>query len=397
MSLIRKIVRGFLQCVLILLITVGGLEVLLRVFENKLPPAKFYQYQSEKWIRYDRPDVEVWHYPNVQATHEKSCFRVTYTSNQFGMRDRDRSLEKTKFRVAVLGDSFTEGYGVGDNQTFPSLLENQIFKGQPIEFLNFGTAGNFGTIQEWLLYKNLVRKFSPDLVILAFLNYNDITDNSWWYWQEDDHYRRRPYFKEENSQIELFYPDLHQNQKSYNPYQASNQFHLWMNKHLYVYRYINEIRREQKIKKQYQVGERLATRVYDQHPSEKWEEGWFFTEEAMKRLAEEVHRDHAQLLIVNLVDPQQIDPEVIQSLGGDQNILTPNHRLQQIAEKLQLSYFSLYPGFIDFQNQQNLQPPYFSTPCDHHWGPLGHQVAAQLIGDYLEKAGMIGKTKITSH
>jgi hypothetical protein len=91
------------------------------------------------------------------------------TINQLGMRDRlDRSRQKPAHtcRVAVVGSSVVMGYGVGDDEAFPRLLEDRLnarrLAGGPrYEFLNFGTGKSF-VIQRHVLIDRKVLAFEPD-------------------------------------------------------------------------------------------------------------------------------------------------------------------------------------------------------------------------------------------
>ncbi|WP_088347443.1 MULTISPECIES: SGNH/GDSL hydrolase family protein [Rhodomicrobium] len=124
------------------------------------------------WADID-PAFGVWHPANSQYRHVKSCFDVTYASNAHGMRDRARDLTADQPRVVVLGDSFVEGYGVADRERLTDRLEAQT----GIAHLNFGTSGNFGVTQSWLLYKTLASRFEHDAVILSVLPDNDFADD----------------------------------------------------------------------------------------------------------------------------------------------------------------------------------------------------------------------------
>ena len=83
---------------------------------------------------------------------------------------RKNSTENS-FRILVLGDSLTEGYGVSAQQAFPSLLEKKLNlefssdKNNTYEIINAGISGSTssGGVSriEWLL------KSKPDFLILA--------------------------------------------------------------------------------------------------------------------------------------------------------------------------------------------------------------------------------------
>jgi hypothetical protein len=93
------------------------------------------------------------------------------TINRHGMRDRP-DLPRTKpagtLRIAVVGSSIVMGFGVGDEEPFPRLLEERLNSRQPagsprFEILNFGTGRSFA-IQRHVLIDRKVLSFEPDAI-----------------------------------------------------------------------------------------------------------------------------------------------------------------------------------------------------------------------------------------
>jgi hypothetical protein len=68
-------------------------------------------------------------------------------------------------RLLVVGDSFTFGIYVGNEQAYPNVLQRDHMPDW--EVLNFGVPG-FGADQMVLLYEGLGARYSPDIVVLAF-------------------------------------------------------------------------------------------------------------------------------------------------------------------------------------------------------------------------------------
>ena len=108
--------------------------------------------------------------------------------NAYGLRDRDRPIDKPKgtFRVAVIGDSIGFGFcsdseSLAIDATFPRLLERSLEAARPrsaarVEVLNLCVSG-YDTLQEveFLRVKGLA--LSPDLVVVAYC-LNDNQDAS---------------------------------------------------------------------------------------------------------------------------------------------------------------------------------------------------------------------------
>src|SRR5262245_41461894 len=110
--------------------------------------------------------------------------------NALGFRGPDRPERKADGvrRVAVLGDSMVAGISVTEPETMCGVLETLLNAGAGarVEVMNFGVAGS-SPGQELALYRGLVRRFAPDVVVLAFFSGNDLSDTLY---EISDHYGR---------------------------------------------------------------------------------------------------------------------------------------------------------------------------------------------------------------
>lgn len=131
------------------------------------------------------PDsVIVWRYtPNKEYRYSngENDHPTIVRFNNFGWRDKDRAIEKAPdtYRIAILGDSFVEALQVELDRTFVTLTERSLNKNSnsKVELINFGRSV-FTQTEEFVVLKNEVVKYSPDMVILFFLPTNDIEDVS---------------------------------------------------------------------------------------------------------------------------------------------------------------------------------------------------------------------------
>lgn len=147
------------------------------------------------------PHFGVWHTPNSTLDHEKACFSVTYRSNSHGMRDPERTMASQDRRVVFLGDSMVEGFGVERKERMTTLLESNT----GIEFLNFGTAGDFGPTQYYLLYKHFAKQFAHDVVLIGMFPANDFRDDDIKVAPRSYGDRYRPYWVGTSPDYELTY------------------------------------------------------------------------------------------------------------------------------------------------------------------------------------------------
>jgi hypothetical protein len=84
--------------------------------------------------------------------------------NSDGLRGNNLSGQG-KYRVAIVGDSFTYGQGVNMTQTFPYYLEEATGH----EVLNFGRI-DFSSVDAYYTIKHVaIAKFKPDFIIYAYM------------------------------------------------------------------------------------------------------------------------------------------------------------------------------------------------------------------------------------
>jgi hypothetical protein len=111
-----------------------------------------------------------------KGRHRHYDFDVEYTTNAEGLRGDwpARRAGSTARRYALLGDSFTFGLGVNDNETFTAELSR---RNPEKVHLNAGVAG-YSTDQEYLFLKKHLGDWQVDGVILVVYLANDLLDNT---------------------------------------------------------------------------------------------------------------------------------------------------------------------------------------------------------------------------
>ena len=102
----------------------------------------------------------------VDTTHT-----FPYRTNAHGLRDRDRPAKPpgTK-RVLVMGDSYTWGYAVAEEEAYPQVAERLLReRGRPdIEVVNGGIP-DYNSRQERQLLAQLMPIYRPDAIFLAYV------------------------------------------------------------------------------------------------------------------------------------------------------------------------------------------------------------------------------------
>jgi len=106
-------------------------------------------------------------------------YSTTVNINSLGTRGAELApKEEHELRLLSLGDSFTLGVQVEDNETFSALIERGLSNrlSRPVTILNAGVDG-FGTTQAAILADRLAETTDIDGLILTFFTGNDFWDN----------------------------------------------------------------------------------------------------------------------------------------------------------------------------------------------------------------------------
>ncbi len=150
---------------------------------------------EKKHVRHD-PDLGWSHIPDIEIKDMYGKGRHL-TINRQGLRslkEYDKEAPKGKTRILCLGDSFTLGFGVSDDQTFPHYMEE---KNPAVEVVNMGQGG-FGLGQMLLWYRRDCGLLSHDILVLGFVDYDLFRMN----WNAFLGYEK-PYFKLENQNLNI--------------------------------------------------------------------------------------------------------------------------------------------------------------------------------------------------
>jgi hypothetical protein len=175
---------------LTLLVTFGVIELGLRRFMpvDYRPPAGelpnvagdiIYQGSSI-------PDLDYELSPNTKATTQG----MTVAVNSYGMRDDEPDPQKNR-RILVLGDSFSFGFGIPQEQTFSTLLERSLqATDEGYEVLNLAVPG-YATKDQVVTLREKGMRWDPEVIIIGYVM-NDpeveaiqqipayFRDPSWW-------------------------------------------------------------------------------------------------------------------------------------------------------------------------------------------------------------------------
>lgn len=170
----QSLQKGLLLVVSLVVVLSLGEAVARVLFRHTMDfDMEMWRYATEVKMASENPYLGHVHRPNRQAF----LMGVEVTTNRFGLRGRETTLERpaNTYRVVVLGDSITMGWGVPQEQTYAAELERMLNAKPPDDFpqgvryevLNLG-VGNYNTIQEVTSLRYLGLRFDPDLILLGY-------------------------------------------------------------------------------------------------------------------------------------------------------------------------------------------------------------------------------------
>jgi lysophospholipase L1-like esterase len=315
--------------------------------------------------------------------------------NSAGMRDREHRFAKPDdvYRIAVLGDSYTEAKQVPVDSTYWSLLPDRLehcgFQaGKHIEALNFSASG-YGTAQELILLQVLAERYQPDLILVQLNGGNDIRNNSRTLETEND----RPFF--------VLNPDG--SLRLDNSFTSRARFRLMTSRsrtvfrnlasHSRLFQLIRSVRRTDPKKRketQFAIAEAGLDESELSPPRDpQWEDAWRVTEALIAEINREAAQHQAQTLVVTVPWPAQILPDTGARIAfarraGVPDLSYPDRRLEAFGKANNIWVLPLAPGMGEAAQAERT---FLNGFGDHlgigHWNTAGHRVAAQVIAGAL--------------
>lgn len=352
------------------------------------------------YYTYD-PDLGSTLRPGAEGLYQKEG-KAYVIINSDGLRDIEHTVKKpaNTYRIAILGDSYAEGLQVDIKKLFWKVLENKlqgcrITKEQKVEVINFGVSG-FGTARELLMLRKKVWKYQPDLVILAFLTGNDISDNS----KELNRIDYIPYFNlNEKGELVL--------DKDYLESESYKRRERLLTKIIYsigndvrLLQLLNSVRhawqqRASKNKKKVRSGEVVPeNKLYFPPREEVWKKAWAVTEALLLQLNKEVMEKNTEFLLVTLSSGPQTQPnkplreEYMKKKKIKPNdLFYPDNRIKDFAQGHDLDVLTLAPLLAEISEKNNIYMHGFSNTKmgAGHWNENGHRYAGELIAQHLCK------------
>jgi lysophospholipase L1-like esterase len=351
-------------------------------------------YSAPAWYRPDRelgwalrPGVAGW------FTREGRAF---VEINSAGLRDREHSVSKPAdvYRIAVLGDSYSEAMQVGLDQTYwallPGRLESCGFQpGRRIEVLNFGVSG-YGTAQAYLMLQTRALRYRPDLVLLQFTNGNDVSDNAF----ELTHNKERPFFTLDAKGMLRLDASLVPARAHVATDSRAKELLRAMTDRSRVLQLLRGVRELGLMARAHAnrdgLEQGLRTEVLAAPRGALWEEAWRTTEALIGATGALARRNGARPVVFTVPYAIQAHPDggqrqLLQARLGVADLFYPDRRVASFAESRGILAIALGP---EMQALASASGAYFHGFDNTrlgigHWNEHGHRAAAELIARAL--------------
>jgi len=346
----------------------------------------------------------------------ETTVRVTYNSK--GFRDDEHSIENRHdvFRILVLGDSFMEAYSVATNNTFYKQIEQFARKRNiDVEVINMGVGG-YGTLQEYLIYREAGALYKPDLVLLGFNISNDVRNNSIKLEsianKDTLKTKARPFLQlAESGNWQITAVNYKEAQNRYAMEQArQNAFpEKWMGRSAVLQtmkRVQKNVLRKLAAGREPQMGPApeewfiAMAGVYYCQELVQYTEAWDITKNILTRLKQDMQAMAGELVVFTVPAHHEVDAGEIENaikIAPDPEKFCLREargydRLASILEDLDIKYVDLLP---DFRNVMHHGGVNLFRRSDGHWNEDGHHLAAEQVGLFLAEKDLLKKIKIS--
>lgn len=315
--------------------------------------------------------------PDQTIIDKQPEFSIIIKTNSFGLRNDPidiSTLKKSDLVILGLGDSYTFGAGVNNDQTFLAKMESLLIQDNLHTITLNAGIGGYGTAQEVILAKRLVPIFRPNMVILGFFLGNDINDNATFL---------------SSSSIS-------------SSTQQTTHVHPWHYfiktlDHLYIYSYVHRLKLTTPIVARlfwhinHPSDESTNYEQFHKDYSSAMNQKWFMTRGKLKELNENLRKQKITLLILLIPYQFQINSELRQPIlslydlhESSLDLHKPNALIQQFAEENQIP-------IIDATDILGRDPKKYFYRLDGHLTPLGHAEVAKLLYNSLKEQLTHGK------
>ena len=165
-----KFIKIITQVVIITMLTMVGLELMLRVMD---PIGIWYFEETQKYFASMRSndDYAYIHKPGLKGNFQG----VDVVINSYGLRgpEFDEAKKKNKKRILIHGDSVVFGWGAPQKEIFSQKLQRNFDMCSALVEIIPAGVGSWNTRTEYEYFRSEAIKFKPDIVVILITT-NDL-------------------------------------------------------------------------------------------------------------------------------------------------------------------------------------------------------------------------------
>ncbi len=305
--------------------------------------------------------------------------------NSVGFRDREHPKQKPEgvYRIAFLGDSYTEAMQVGFDEIYwnvatRALQDCKALSGRKPVPMNFGLSG-IGTAQQYEILRHFVAGQEPNLVVLAFVS-NDFYNNHPAYGGRD----LKPFYLLDESG-DLVLDDSFKTSSTFlgriSPSRTLRRSVLQSSR---VLQLVVEVRASMVRRASLRESQDRRGDLYRPPGTKLLREAWQITEALIVRMADELASQGSDFLLFTVTSGHQVHPDPAYRIdrvspGADLNYW--NARLGKLAERKGIDFVDLIPPLLSHVEASGecLHGFENAVPCGGHWNFRGHRLAGEEI------------------
>lgn len=319
--------------------------------------------------------------------------------NKYGLRNRDIGPKKdnTTQRIVILGDSFTFGNGISNQDIFPSQLElilNHDFPNK-YEVINAGVEG-YGNIQELLLMKRLAANNITGDVYIVMIFINDILDNLCLSYDDTTENLIQPKYQlDATNKLILGRAPQKVIKDSSNLISVKKRKHniilfdtlkIRLQSFLQTNPYLISLLNKMGFAARFPRVPGLINGWYDKNILNR---GIPILKQSIREIRSEAEKRHAKLFIGLIPSPLQVYPNTYGPLLEKtfpnnalvnmwlRDKLVPQHVIKNICGELRIPFLDLYPILYKKNNKE------LYIPNEGHFTKEGHAIAAASLANFI--------------
>jgi len=358
----KKILLYFVYVIFVFLVILFVLEIFVRKFVKI--GYTFKTFNNKIYIHF---------IPNTTGIFyntEKKAIKIHI--NKDGFRDVNwTTLNKKKYNIFFMGDSFVAGLQVPLSNTFVKLTKKYSKFKDKIECYNAGMTGT-GTGQQLIYYTNIIYKYSPDALIL-FVDYNDLYDSNFQLtWKP-----YTPRWSLSNNNKLIFH------KPKPNPI-------LYLSGHLKLITLLFSIYKNFKLSSSY--NKKIANIEYKQKfsgpiifddffnlsPPKIIQNAYILEKILLQKFISYVKKNKTKFILVYLPADYQIE-QAIKNKNKKFDFFLPSKFFKKVANEYKIPFIDLTPYILKEFKKQNMKWNWLHYKKDQHYNLNGHKFIAKII------------------